>query len=291
MRGKLALTRLPAHEPRIIPAHAGQTRASTTIRRHRADHPRACGANRFRWNLNHVASGSSPRMRGKPISMSSVVVDPRIIPAHAGQTCSVLTIMAGSADHPRACGANERSAWLFAVESGSSPRMRGKLVAYLPANRRPRIIPAHAGQTIGRRSSSKWTSDHPRACGANDAGGGGLHVGSGSSPRMRGKPHRATNIPGLVRIIPAHAGQTTALASFHRVLSDHPRACGANVFGVMKPAGYCGSSPRMRGKRCLRCRARRAFRIIPAHAGQTPCAIRPRPWWPDHPRACGANNP
>ena len=214
----------------IIPAHAGQTavrvalgafprassprmrgkpRASTTIRRHRAHHPRACGANlqgadvdvgAFRIIpahagqtyknpiLNHTAFASSPRMRGKPprhdMSRRTAASSPRM----RGKPCSVLTIMAGSAHHPRACGANRLVGRAFGFECASSPRMRGK-----PSPARP---------------WSATRAHHPRACGANRA-------------RSRGR------WPSL-RIIPAHAGQTS-------------------VYTKAEADGRA-SSPRMRGK-------------------------------------------
>ena len=50
-----------------------------------------------------------------------------------------------------------------------------------------------------------------------------------------------------------------------------------------------GSSPRMRGSRGGRCRARRGLGIIPAHAGLTRRSDSRRCWRGDHPRACGAH--
>ena len=72
-------------------------------------------------------------------------------------------------------------------------------------------------------------------------------------------------------------------------LSDHPRACGANVTAVYALGQCVGSSPRVRGKRCNPCRHRQPARIIPARAGQTWPCTRARTSRPDHPRACGAN--
>ena len=86
--------------------------------------------------------------------------------------------------------------------------MRGKR----PLNRsRPatgRIIPAHAGQTIYRRSASTCNADHPRACGANIDIFVVAYAIDGSSPRMRGKPQAFDRELTDGRIIPAHAGQT-----------------------------------------------------------------------------------
>ena len=50
---------------RIIPARAGQTRPPWIIASPETDHPRACGANRFRLFCVRFFYGSSPRVRGK----------------------------------------------------------------------------------------------------------------------------------------------------------------------------------------------------------------------------------
>ena len=86
---------------------------------------------------------------------------------------------------------------------------------------------------------------------------------------MRGKLEVKEFKSTATRIIPAHAGQTSTLGMTVVRPSDHPRACGANLFDSSSSTHAVGSSPRMRGKQG-RVRAdpiRR--RIIPAHAGQT----------------------
>ena len=155
------------------------------------------------------------------------------------------------------------------INPGSSPRVRGKLVAVDQADDRVRIIPARAGQTNRVRTYNRHTADHPRACGANALAGDPHNWKDGSSPRVRGKrlPWRS----GTGRI------------------SDHPRACGANGIECAHRTCRHGSSPRVRGKRRLLQRRRGPGRIIPARAGQTrPVSLVGLPA-PDHPRACGAN--
>ena len=86
MRGKHRQGRREAFQGRIIPAHAGQTRASVHVVVFGADHPRACGANRLLDEGARASDGSSPRMRGKLLLCHLVGLRIRIIPAHAGQT-------------------------------------------------------------------------------------------------------------------------------------------------------------------------------------------------------------
>ena len=111
----------------------------------------------------------------------------------------------------------------------------------------------------------------------------------GSSPRMRGKPHQRVMPPAGRRIIPAHAGQTRALARPDQRRTDHPRACGANGSGQSLSESLLGSSPRMRGKPNPTREMERRTRIIPAHAGQTTFLNKTLANPADHPRACGAN--
>ncbi|RYP99496.1 hypothetical protein PG22506_1223 [Bifidobacterium pseudolongum subsp. globosum] len=147
--------------------------------------------------------------------------------------------------------------------------MRGKRARYSGRSPSRRIIPAHAGQT------------HYAQC--------GQYGETGSSPRMRGKHDRPHPNPARQRIIPAHAGQTCTRANHAGANSDHPRACGANPNAPANTGRPGGSSPRMRGKRRADCGAAAPLRIIPAHAGQTHMRSRLVTCWPDHPRACGAN--
>ena len=71
----------------------------------------------------------------------------------------------------------------------------------------------------------------------------------GSSPRMRGKHIRILLEFDGEWIIPAHAGQTSAVSRADQMNKDHPRACGANKFDDEVWEREVGSSPRMRGKR------------------------------------------
>ena len=192
-------------------------------------------------------------MRGKLRQQLHVPELFRIIPAHAGQTVSIV---------PRSFASR------FA---GSSPRMRGKLLHAGLQLAQHRIIPAHAGQTDLPILPPLPNADHPRACGANYANHFVSCTISGSSPRMRGKLGEDRLPVRLVRIIPAHAGQTSAASMSTNSSADHPRACGANQRKSLGLGRQRGSSPRMRGKRPSPCCGPRPSRIIPAHAGQTRC--------------------
>ena len=211
MRGKRAGHRLRPRPYRIIPAHAGQTTATRCPCESPADHPRACGANLTADDAHASTAGSSPRMRGKHLFDAFRVRGGRIIPAHAGQTWRADASTTACPDHPRACGANMTGTAMLLPNAGSSPRMRGKQLPIAKMLAHVRIIPAHAGQTVGMVVFPRAQSDHPRACGAN---GPFITVSTqifGSSPRMRGKRLPRRRYASRGRIIPAHAGQTRRL--------------------------------------------------------------------------------
>ncbi len=167
--------------------------------------------------------------------------------------------------------------------------MRGKLRGQRSGLRARRIIPAHAGQTATPPFALVAHPDHPRTCGANWACSQTQSMRGGSSPHMRGKLVGSQQTYPLHRIIPAHAGQTAAVTPWARLISDHPRTCGANMDdadrrrilegssphmranarSVSKPRRECGSSPHMRGKLSSERTYLGIRRIIPAHAGQT----------------------
>ena len=289
MRGKPGVGLPLGFKRRIIPAHAGQTWPRPAPSRRRPDHPRACGANSAMASSAALTCGSSPRMRGKRVEQLSKDDGGRIIPAHAGQTGTRSSGSGPASDHPRACGANLGETGQRLDRTGSSPRMRGKRKAEVLSNALDRIIPAHAGQTARMASSAWLRPDHPRACGANPEHVGVVVAVHGSSPRMRGKRPLGLQGDAHHRIIPAHAGQTLLFISSLFLVSDHPRACGANRYRTLALKYDPGSSPRMRGKPTVCVLPTRTVRIIPAHAGQT-CSLRAvRVGLTDHPRACGAN--
>ena len=194
----------------IIPAHAGLTYRNTLLQAHGRDHPRACGAHTQEQKRGLGFKGSSPRMRGSPLFSQFMQNIFGIIPAHAGLTPSVETPECIVWDHPRACGAHSNPCSMIATVMGSSPRMRGSLVALRVLRVEVGIIPAHAGLTRTVLSSGPSTGDHPRACGAHQFFPRTRESVQGSSPRMRGSQFVCSFLFCFYGIIPAHAGLTRA---------------------------------------------------------------------------------
>ena len=249
MRGKPPVAQSLGPGTRLIPAHAGKTQPHPTASRPCAAHPRACGENRCERRSNRVPCGSSPRMRGKPISLFGIPTAIRLIPAHAGKTRVRALLSRRRGAHPRACGENRSVSARCLMRSGSSPRMRGKPRVHVTGNLIDGLIPAHAGKTRSLNSVNFSNRAHPRACGENCFLVWYSRARAGSSPRMRGKPDRLSVKVATRRLIPAHAGKTEVGIEVVARERAHPRACGENAFTASSCAEMSGSSPRMRGKR------------------------------------------
>ena len=193
--------------------------------------------------------------------------------------------------HPRACGENGGDDGGDLIPNGSSPRVRGKLVAAHRVRAVRGLIPARAGKTpwLGLRVSV--SAAHPRACGENLTFVVRPRGREGSSPRVRGKRRCGWPTGWGPRLIPARAGKTNGARGWSGGDWAHPRACGENRSTSHLPNVLGGSSPRVRGKRPLCLRPILRFGLIPARAGKTRAARcdRPRHW--AHPRACGENIP
>ena len=86
MRGKRVCAGIRCRASGITPAHAGKTPSAPSHPPPGGDHPRACGENRLRGFLEDKKTGSPPRMRGKRISISKMIAQGGITPAHAGKT-------------------------------------------------------------------------------------------------------------------------------------------------------------------------------------------------------------
>ena len=218
----------------------------------RRAHPRVCGENT---NTNKKPAGkigSSPRVRGKLSETPYRSIGSRLIPACAGKTATKSRSPARCQAHPRVCGENSNLRCLIFVESGSSPRVRGKLHRPTRKGQTPGLIPACAGKTQVRR--------------ATDA------ASAGSSPRVRGK-RGAGEFPVAVRgLIPACAGKTRLVFLHSTTTRAHPRVCGENKVTSTPSAPPRGSSPRVRGKLWLVPEITVLPGLIPACAGKTSLA-------------------
>ena len=192
--------------------------------------------------------------------------------------------------HPRVCGENRTSPRATPRPSGSSPRVRGKLVHHLEDRAPGRLIPACAGKTRPRAGNHPATPAHPRVCGENSRAALYPAMRVGSSPRVRGKQRRQHHHLPPRRLIPACAGKTASSPRIARPRRAHPRVCGENIFKWHRRSRRTGSSPRVRGKREQVPWPVPREGLIPACAGKTPGPpSTSRARWA-HPRVCGEND-
>ena len=252
-------------------------------------HPRAGGENLYGKLAASLTGGSSPRGRGKLPTRIRDVSDFGLIPARAGKTNDAGRSGHRSAAHPRAGGENRIGWGPLRGREGSSPRGRGKPDVIATTSVDVRLIPARAGKTRPGKSSGAWPPAHPRAGGENNAQSVAAATGKDSSPRGRGKRDRRHCRPGRNRLIPARAGKTTRRARSGTHQQAHPRAGGENCEEVQGAVGQRGSSPRGRGKPCIRHRRAGRQRLIPARAGKTKGRLPYAAVRQAHPRAGGEN--
>ena len=155
------------------------------------------------------------------------------------------------------------------VNSGSPPRMRGKLTQTALTGHFPGITPADAGKTRTMSLRTARQRDHPRGCGENVCICLQRKRILGSPPRMRGKRYVSAPGGGFRRITPADAGKTSYSGGLPSQDGDHPRGCGENRAGININSCSEGSPPRMRGKRLKKRGDADERRITPADAGKT----------------------
>ena len=147
MRGKQCNNEVWLKWDGITPADAGKTGTVGISAVGMEDHPRGCGENASRSAAAQSRAGSPPRMRGKPCRCGVHAAATGITPADAGKTCRLSSNPRCNEDHPRGCGENLRQQIFMVKQSGSPPRMRGKLKYIFKIGRKLRITPADAGKT------------------------------------------------------------------------------------------------------------------------------------------------
>ena len=246
-----------------------------------------CGEHQT-WNSSmSVRRGSSPRVRGTQACLVIHEGIHGIIPACAGNTCSISVLRLLPRDHPRVCGEHSTHWPTWPLNWGSSPRVRGTQTMYRKTIATAGIIPACAGNTWSFSRPSAVAGDHPRVCGEHDFGNDPQRRQAGSSPRVRGTPHWLPLLSGWSGIIPACAGNTPREIWRKTIDGDHPRVCGEHVRSVRGARFRMGSSPRVRGTPCAADCLRWLLGIIPACAGNTSPRQCLGSFHRDHPRVCG----
>ena len=251
--------------------------------------------------------GSSPRLRGTLSPGDAGRHCHRFIPAFAGNAAGPRKTMRPLTVHPRVCGERPDAPEAAGVNSGSSPRLRereyardgdrlwngssprlrGTLLALVKYDLAARFIPAFAGNACFRSRSGSLCPVHPRVCGERDQPAGSRSLLIGSSPRLRGTRARQQCRQYGHRFIPAFAGNAVRPDPTMTWSSVHPRVCGERTNKKTPLHTHTGSSPRLRGTHGRYELAKDVCRFIPAFAGNARSPPAELHTLPVHPRVCG----
>ena len=207
VRGRCLSHRGSCLQLRLIPAGAGQmpqTRGSHSSRR---AHPRRCGADSATTCSYAVFDGSSPQVRGRLFAVPFLFLSVGLIPAGAGQMVQPPPCGTLPRAHPRRCGADTFTPGHATNAVGSSPQVRGRCRLRRHRLQLQGLIPAGAGQIRPSLARVRARAAHPRRCGADSAASRRSLGRSGSSPQVRGRLTENAEVAGIMRLIPAGAGQ------------------------------------------------------------------------------------
>ena len=209
MRGKAVLASTTLYRSGITPAYAGKRDLVISGSGDIEDHPRVCGEKMQPPTPSSGGMGSPPRMRGKVYKITPPWFSIRITPAYAGKRAWFSYCGCQDRDHPRVCGEKALSTFSSRKNSGSPPRMRGKVLCGRSSAGRHGITPAYAekrGRTI---RVNRTVKDYPRVCGEKMVSMIPHRRSRGSPPRMRGKVCIFFLVTLSFGITPAYAGKRT----------------------------------------------------------------------------------
>ena len=251
VRGKPQAQPVGRPEVGYIPARAGEAGVARREPPPAGVHPRACGGSAGRAVLRAGGPGTSPRVRGKPVEALGNRAGLRYIPARAGEAGGRTVGWTTRRVHPRACGGSVIELEQVDDDHGTSPRVRGKRHRARTGRRRPRYIPARAGEARPGASPRPARPVHPRACGGSEREEIIARTAGGTSPRVRGKRRGRYALGVDTGYIPARAGEAPQRAGAGAGGRVHPRACGGSHSSLRAWPTAFGTSPRVRGKRSI----------------------------------------
>ena len=162
------------------------------------------------------ARGLSPRVRGNRGATLTLRRHPGSIPACAGEPRVRRLLSAARWVYPRVCGGTLVAIPRRQSATGLSPRVRGNLGRPYRPGRRPRSIPACAGEPPGGNPSRRVALVYPRVCGGTTRSLKFAPFWVGLSPRVRGNHRRKVKTKTFWRSIPACAGEPRAAAEDDR---------------------------------------------------------------------------
>ncbi len=210
-------------------------------------HPHACGERVITNVAGQLLAGSSPRLWGTAQSRNRPSRPVRFIPTPVGNGLWAPAIPSGLSVHPHACGERELQMTFTQLDTGSSPRLWGTVLAHLGQLGVERFIPTPVGNGPRTTPWGASTTVHPHACGERPSHAHQPCGPRGSSPRLWGTDGGSPGQALLVRFIPTPVGNgRTGLRESPR-RSVHPHACGERTKEEASMYRENGSSPRLWG--------------------------------------------
>ena len=171
--------------------------------------------------------------------------------------------------------------------AGLSPRVRGNRSEWVVPGHGDRSIPACAGEPSTSGTAGAAAPVYPRVCGGTSGSGSPPEFMAGLSPRVRGNQVIGLKADGLVRSIPACAGEP-GLSHFTAAANTvYPRVCGGTLHGPIRPNPAQGLSPRVRGNLNDGVVELNGGGSIPACAGEPICPTSTTRRPGVYPRVCG----
>ncbi len=287
VRGAALRVGLDVHRLGTIPAGAGSSPGCGRPWTGPRDHPRGCGEQCGFPGSFSQATGPSPRVRGAERPRPAPGRGPGTIPAGAGSSRPPPWPTLGPWDHPRGCGEQMLAVAVVPGSPGPSPRVRGADRVQGFSGFGTGTIPAGAGSSTCRTSTSPPRWDHPRGCGEQGMRWKPSNPVAGPSPRVRGAVKFIPTISPCTGTIPAGAGSRSRGPPTRPTCRDHPRGCGEQGPIRSPIQDTRGPSPRVRGAGSGSPHVKPGGGTIPAGAGSSARSglMLSRTW--DHPRGCG----
>ena len=197
------------HSPWSIPAHAGEPPVASDAGGVLAVYPRPRGGTERRHRLRQLLGGLSPPTRGNLLLPAERHGRNRSIPAHAGEPTGYGSTARQRGVYPRPRGGTVVWRNWDTILGGLSPPTRGNRFPNRRRRRRPRSIPAHAGEPFGGRYIRIHNPVYPRPRGGTSVSCRHMPPARGLSPPTRGNQYSTSKPRVKRRSIPAHAGEPT----------------------------------------------------------------------------------
>ena len=152
---------------------------------------------------------------------------------------------------------------------GLSPLARGTRIESCVNSRRPRFIPAGAGNTHSLARLNQLSPVYPRWRGEHSEYFADLFTDRGLSPLARGTRGNSFLDAALLRFIPAGAGNTLPSLVDEKSITVYPRWRGEHPLYLCTQSFTDGLSPLARGTLAKSKNRGMQTRFIPAGAGNT----------------------